>query len=235
MACRMLVAVGQFPVARLLDSFKLMVLNRNQIHELNENNCNFIHGDGWGIVIGRSGKIEEFYKKAVPCWKDPRFLEYYNIKPDFVIVHARKASKGTPVNCSCTHPFERENWYFCQNGTVTQLKSKEKSDSEQFFALLLANIRQNNDVKEGIKNTIKQMKEYTALNFILANCNKSYILIKYQKYPKYYTMKYLKNENYVIVSSEALPNFHGEWTKIVNNNLVVLDVVGHQVEVHQLF
>ena len=55
MTCRMLIAIGQFPVAQLLDDFKLMALNRNEPHELNRNNCNFIHDDGWGVVLGKTG------------------------------------------------------------------------------------------------------------------------------------------------------------------------------------
>ena len=133
MACRMVIGLGQFPVAQLLDDFKLMALNRNEIHERNKENYNYIHDDGWGIVQGKSGSLIELYKKSVPCWKDSRFLKHYDAKPDFVIAHARKATDKNTVNLSFTHPFEREGWYFYHNGTVTELRSKEKSDSEQFF------------------------------------------------------------------------------------------------------
>lgn len=71
----MLVATGQFSIQNILSSFQLMALNRNEKHELNRNNCDFVHSDGWGIVLGKSGKIEEFYKKDIACWKDPKFLE----------------------------------------------------------------------------------------------------------------------------------------------------------------
>jgi hypothetical protein len=33
----MLVAAGRFPMAQMLDNFKLMALNRNEIHERNNN------------------------------------------------------------------------------------------------------------------------------------------------------------------------------------------------------
>jgi predicted glutamine amidotransferase len=224
MTCRMLIAVGQFPVRQLLDDFKLMALNRNEAHERNRNNPNYLHDNGWGIVLGKSGNLKELYKKDIPCWKDPRFLKYYDAKPDFVMVHARRASDKNLVNLSFTHPFERDGWYFCHNGTVTDLKSKEKNDSEQFFALLLSSIKKHSIVGEAVKNTVDKIKEYTALNCILANKAFVYILVKYQENPEYYTMKYLENKNYIIVSSEVLPNFNGEWKKLSNSTLLELDI-----------
>jgi predicted glutamine amidotransferase len=228
----MLIAIGQFPISKLLNAFKLVAMNRNEKekHELNKGNRNFIHGDGWGIVIGKSGKIEEFYKKDIACWKDPKFLEYYNANTDFVILHARRASPGSPINCSYTHPFEKEGWYFCHNGTITDTLAKDKRDSEHFFTLLLSNLRKRGNVINGIKDSVNHIKEYTALNFILANNNKAYILVKYQQYPNYYTMKYLRSENFVIASSEILPNFDGEWVNIENNYIVMIDVSTRQIE-----
>jgi predicted glutamine amidotransferase len=227
----MVIALGQFSMIQLLSDFKLMALNRNELHELNRKNCNYLHDSGWGIVLGKSGSLEEFYKKDVACWKDPRFHEYYNTKPDFVIVHARKASRGSPINLSFTHPFEREGWYFCHNGTINQFLAEDKSDSEEFFDLLLSKIKKPNEVKEAIRKAINEIKEYTALNFILANKAYAYILVKYLKYPRYYSMKYLQNEHCFIVSSEILPNFQGKWEKIANNTLLKLDISNRAFEI----
>jgi predicted glutamine amidotransferase len=231
----MLVAIGQFSMVQLLNDFKLMALSRtDHKHELNKANCNFIHSDGWGIVLGKSGKIEELYKKDVACWKDPRFQEYYNVNADFVILHARRASSGAPIDCSYTHPFEKEGWYFCHNGTITDPPAEDKRDSEQFFTLLLTNIKQHDNVKEAIKDSIDQMKDYTALNFILANSNKAYILVKHRQSPDYYTMKYSQKENYVIVSSETLPNFSGEWARIANGTVLELDIQNNELKISSL-
>ena len=230
MDCRMLIAVGQFPIAQLLDDFKLIALNRNEKHELNRNNCNFIHDDGWGIVLGNSGKLKELYKKDVPCWKDPRFLKYYNAKVDFLIVHARRASDKKFVNLSYTHPFEREGWYFCHNGTVVDPPSKQKRDSEQFFSLILSNIKQQENIKQAIEDTSGQIIDYTALNFILANNASAYVLVRHKRNPDYYTMKSLENEDHVIISSEVLPNFKGEWKKIANDTLLQLDIAHRRLD-----
>jgi len=225
----MVVAVGEFRVDRLLDGFRLMGTNRNEKHEHNKNDTGFIHGDGWGIVSGKSGKLE-LYKKEGACWKDPKFHHYYNVDMDFAILHARRASAGTPVEYSFTHPFEKNGWYFCHNGTINDFRSKGRSDSEQFFSTILDNLRQHGDAKEAIKRTVNQIKKYTALNFILSNKNKAYILVKYGKSPEYYTMKYLQNKKYVIVSSEVLPNFKTEWIKIANDTILELDIIDRQIE-----
>ena len=230
----MLIAVGKFPVAQLLDDFKLMSLNRNEKHEMNKNNCNYIHDDGWGIVLGKSGKLEELYKKDVPCWKDSRFLKYYNVKADFVILHARRATDKNFVNLSYTHPFEREGWYFCHNGTVIKPQAREKRDSEQFFALLLSNIKQQDNIEQATRNTLDKIRDYTALNFILANNASAYVLVKHNRNPDYYTMKSLETEDRVIISSEVLPNFKGEWKKIANDTLLQLDIARRKLDYSSL-
>jgi predicted glutamine amidotransferase len=138
----MLVAAGQLPMQRILDDFKLVAMNRNEKHELNVNDPNFIHSDGWGIVIGKSRKLD-FYKKAVACWEDPKYLEYYDVDADFLLLHARKASPGAFVSDAFTHPFKKDSWFFCHNGTVKDFKP-DMSDSETFFKLLLDKIKEKN-------------------------------------------------------------------------------------------
>jgi len=224
----MAVAVGEFPVDHLLDGFRLMATNRNEKHEHNKNDMGFIHGDGWGIVCGKSGKLE-LYKKEVACWNDPKFHHYHNVDMDFAILHARRASSGL-AKYGFTHPFEKDGWYFCHNGTINDFISRGRSDSEQFFSLILDNLRQHTDAKETIEKTVNQIRKYTALNFILSNKNKAYVLVKYRKSPEYYTMKYLQNKKYVIVSSEVLPNFKTEWMKIANDTILELDIIDRQVE-----
>jgi len=216
-------------MSQLLEDFKFMAQNKNEKHEYNENNPNFIHADGWGIVLKRSGRIEQ-YKKDAACWKDPMFSEYSNVPTDFVVLHARRASPGSTVSYNFTHPFQREDWYFCHNGTIYDFDITEKSDSEQFFARLLDTMNKETDVKNALRKTVNETKSYSALNFILTNGKRTYILNKHGKdkngieHPKYYTMKYLKDEKSVIVSSEVLPTFHGNWKQINNDKLIEQDL-----------
>jgi predicted glutamine amidotransferase len=230
----MLITFGKFRVKHILHDFRLMALNKNEIHERNRDNPDYLHDDGWGIVLGESGKITEMYKKDVPCWKDSRFVRYYEINPDLIIAHARRATHKNLVDLSYTHPFEKEGWYFCHNGTVIEPHTKDNRDSELLLMLLLSHIKECNSVKEGIKNAIKQIKDFTALNFILANDKFAYVLVKYRESPLYYTMKYLKKKDYVIVSSEILPHFKGKWKIAENNMLLELDIANRNVNMIRL-
>jgi glutamine amidotransferase len=237
----MLVGAGRLPVKKLLDDFKLMAQNKNEKHELNKNNPNFIHGDGWGIVIGKSGKLES-YKKSIACWKDPKFNECYNTDADFIMLHARRASQGMPVTYEFTHPFEKDCLYFCHNGTIYDFEGiEEKSDSKQLFKMILNNLKHYSDVIDAIRKTVNNFEIFSALNFILANDNKAYVLDMYGKnkygreFPKYYTMKYLVKENYAVISSERLPSFDSEWRKIENKTILVLNRHTHHVKRHSVF
>lgn len=127
-----------------------------------------------GIVVGKSSRIE-FYKKAIACWKDPKYIEYYDVDADFLLLHARKAPDKAIVSDAFTHPFKR-CWFFCHNGTVTDFVKPNTSDSERFFELLLEKIEEKKSIQEAIEVAIRQLKEYTAPNFILANNRKAYIL-----------------------------------------------------------
>ncbi|MEM3162256.1 MAG: class II glutamine amidotransferase [Candidatus Bathyarchaeia archaeon] len=229
MACRMLIAAGMIPVKLLLDDFKLAAMNKNEKHELNRRDPNFNHADGWGILIRISGNFEH-YKKEVACWEDPKFADYYNCQADLVLLHARRASPFTPINYEFTQPFIRDGWCFCHNGTIKDLISEQKSDSEQFFSLILDQILQYDDVIEAIRKTVNKIENYTALNFILCNKDKAFVLIKYQKYPKYYTMKCLQSQDYVIISSEILQNFKGGWKQTSNNTMLKLDFRTRKIE-----
>jgi predicted glutamine amidotransferase len=229
----MLVAAGRLSMSKILDDFKLVAMNRNEKHELNVKDPNFVHSDGWGIVVAKSGKLD-FYKKAVACWEDPKYLEYYDVDADFLLLHARKASPSVSVNYAFTHPFRKNGWFFCHNGTAKDFVKPNKSDSETFFEVLLNKIKEKNDVPEAIEEAVKQLKEYTAINFILFNKRKTYILNKFVlDYPKYYTMKYLATEDFAIVSSERLGHFEG-WSLMGNNVLVELDIPAHRIKILQV-
>jgi len=233
MICRILVAAGHLPMPRILDDFKLVAMNRNEKHELNVNDPNFTHSDGWGVIVGISGKLD-FYKKAVACWEDPKYLEYYHVNADFLILHARRASPGASVNDAFTHPFRKDGWFFCHNGTVRDFVKPNVSDSETFFKLLFDKLEKKNDVSMAIEDAMRELKEYTALNFILANKRRAYVLNKWVlNYPKYYTMKYLAKEDFAIVSSERLGHFEG-WSQMGNNVLIELDILTHRIEVSRI-
>jgi glutamine amidotransferase len=231
----MLVGVGKLPVAQLLDSFQLMAQNKNEKHE-HWGDPNYVHGDGWGIVVRSLGKLE-CYKKDIACWKDPIFADFYKIDTDFILLHARKASPGIPKSYEFTHPFEEDGWYFCHNGTIYDhdFRTEGKSDAQQLFARILHNMKTCKDAVEAIRTTVKSIREYSALNFILAKEDQVYVLNMYGKRgeeaSEYYTMKYLQGEEYTLVSSESLENFGNNWEKMKNSTLLKLNISGLRIQI----
>ena len=235
MTCRMLVCAGKLPMAQILDDFKLIALNKNEKHEINKEQPDLVHGDGWGIVTGKFGRLE-LYKKAVPCWKDSKYKEYYKADVDFLMLHARRVTQNMPVSYDFTHPFQKSGWFFCHNGTINDLvEPRDRSDSERFFEVILDAMKNETEVISAIKTALGKAKRYSAINFILANNCKAYILNKFhEEYPQYYTMKYFATENCVIVSSERLQHLDAAWEELGNSKLVVLDVLSRRLEFHSL-
>jgi glutamine amidotransferase len=234
----MLVGIGKMPMAQLLDSFQLMAQNKNEKHE-HWGDPNYVHGDGWGIVVKRLGRFE-CYKKEIACWKDPIFADFYKIDTDFILLHARKASPGIPKSYEFTHPFEEDGWYFCHNGTIydREFRTEGKSDAQQLFARILRHMKTCKDATKAIRITVKSITEYSALNFILAKKDQVYVLNMYGKHgeksPNYYTMKYLQKEEYTLVSSESLQNFPNNWKKMKNRTLLKLNIIDRRVQVFNL-
>lgn len=231
----MLVAVGKLPIPKLLDAFKLMAMNKNEKHEININQPELRHGDGWGIVYSKNNKLE-WYKKPIPCWQDPKYQTFYNINIDFLILHARKASQNSLISYKFTHPFERDGWFFCHNGTIQDFISQKQSDSETFFLLLLQKIKYGKNVETAIQDSLNSIKFYTAVNFILANKEKVYILNKFadDRFKAYYTMKYLQNEKHVIIASERLRKIGRKWKEVGNDALMELDIKTRQIKATKL-
>jgi len=236
MACRMLVGTGRLPLARLLGGFRLMAQNRTGGHEYSDI-PGHIHDDGWGVVYGRSGVLTH-YRGEVACWEDPAFADLYRVGPDFIILHARRASPGIAVKHQFTHPFEQDGWHFCHNGTVYDLGTEEISDSQRLFALTLDNMNQRHDVAEAVRRTMRSLKAYTALNFILFGKDRVYVLNMYggkgEKTPKYYTMSYLRADDYTVVSSESLPGLDPGWQEMKNGSLLTLTVPDRTLEICDL-
>jgi len=233
----MLVGIGTLPVARLLDGFKLMARNENERHEYRDR-PDRVHGDGWGIVTGRTGALK-CYKNAVPCWSDPRFATLYAADLDFIMLHARRASPGIPIKYKFTHPYEEDGWYFCHNGTIHDLKIEGRSDTQQLFALILHNAKQCKNITEAIRTTVRSLKEYSALNFMLLRGDHVYILNLYgklgEKTPNYFTMKYLQADGYAVVSSERLSDFDQEWKEMTNGTLLTLTIRDRTIQISDVW
>ena len=236
MGCRMLVATGKLPLARLLDGFRLMALNQNEEHEY-RHDPGHTQGDGWGMVTGRWGRLE-WYRSVTACWQDPRFVDLHRANADFMLLHARRASPGMAVKYEFTHPFYRDGWYFCHNGTVYDFPAGEMSDAQQLFALLLENLGRGADVAEAARAAAGALDDYSALNFILFKGTHIHVLNmrgkRGEQTPDYFTIKYLQAHDYTVISSERLPGLAGEWVEMENGTLLTLTMPYRNIEVRRL-
>ena len=236
MACRMLVAIGDLPLKAILDGFLSMARNRNEEHEYRDR-PDHVHGDGWGVVTGRSGRVT-CHRSTSACWVDPAFAHLYGMETDLIMLHARRASPGIAVRYEFTHPFEQDGWNFCHNGTVYDFDVGERSDSQQLFVLILENVSHSRDVPEAVKMTVRSLKDYSAVNFILSRDDQVYVLNQHgtrgKSTPNYYTMKYLQTSDYAIVSSEKLPGLDHGWQAMKNSTLATLSMLDRSLELSRL-
>jgi len=236
MACRMLVAIGDFPLTAILDGFLSMARNKNEEHEYRDR-PDHVHGDGWGVVTGRSGTVT-CYRSTSACWADPAFARLYGVEVDLIMLHARRASPGIAVRYEFTHPFEQDGSYFCHNGRVYDFGTEERSDSQQLFALILENLSRSRDVAEATRRTVGSLKDYSAVNFILSRDDQVYVLNQHgtrgKRTPNYYTMRYLQTSDYAIVSSEKLPGLDRGWQAMKNGTLATLSMPDRSLELSRL-
>jgi len=232
----MLVAIGDFPLKATLDGFLSMARNENEEHEY-RGRPHHLHGDGWGVVTGRSGRVN-CYRSTSACCVDPAFARLYGMEADFITLHARRASPGIAVSYEFTHPFEQDGSYFCHNGRVYDFEVGERSDSQQLFALILENVDECRDVAEAIRRTVGSLKDYSAVNFILSRDDQVYVLNQHgtrgKRTPNYYTMKYLRTSDYTIVSSERLPGLDHGWQAMKNSTLATLSMLDRSLELSRL-
>jgi predicted glutamine amidotransferase len=226
----MLIAVGNVNVNLLLDGLVTMANDENEKHERNQNkNGNWKHDGGWGIAYLENNRwIVE--KSTKPIFKDPKVNKFRNVKTNLVILHARKVTIGK-ISMENTHPFQLNEFIFCHNGTVrdkiyydSKFTVKGDTDSEHLFGSILTENKKEKNIIEAIRNNLNKYQNYTGINFILANRNKSYVFIKKNNQPKYYQMKMGKKKDFLIVSSEELPQLPNiEWQKIKQEEIIEID------------
>ena len=232
--CRMLIAVGTVNVSWLIDDFITMARDKNERHENNENK-DFPHGDGWGISYIENEKLK-VYKSPKPCYEDSEIHSFKQKDSPLFILHARRGSVGE-VKWENVHPFNYSNYVFCHNGTIDEeLKYEKKfiprgeTDSERLFYYLLSG-QKNGLTEKSIFDKYIKINDFMGMNTIVTDGNISYIINWYEKKPKYYTYKILKEKDFVIISSEILPHFkNSSWQKTKNHDIVKLNTLTKEYE-----
>jgi len=226
--CRMIFAVGDINVKELIDDFITLAADQNEKHEKNIDKV-FKHGDGWGIAYLENCKLKIF-KSIKSVYEDPQIERFRDLETHFLILHARKASKGRVV-LENVHPFELkmngQRYLFFHNGTIKDKLVYDKkfipngtTDSEKYFYYLLTN--SNGNLNEFfLKSRLEKVGNYTGANFILSNGAITYLTNWYSENPKYYTLKVLRKPGSIVVASEILPHYREKsWQSLENRDII---------------
>lgn len=220
--CRLFGALAKKPIKLA----PWLLGTRNSIKEQSNE-----HRHGWGIAYLKAGKFR-LEKSTLPANKDASFNALSQaLKSNIFITHIRKKKFGK-LDLRNNQPFLKGKWVFAHNGVIKNYKKalslvnvrclKGDTDSELYFQLFLKNMKVCS--KElALKETISTLAElrYSSLNFIASDGQKIYALCEYRKEPAYYTMHYLKADNYVLIASEKIGA--GKWQKMRNHELMVVD------------
>ena len=220
--CRMIAAPFRIPGDKIIEPFVRMARGENALHEHNTVLGEFQHPDGWGTVY-KLGKSYESYRSVRPCWEDNDFARLKD--RSLILVHARRASRGE-VSLGNVHPFNVKHngrsWYFCHNGTIDDpviAAYHGETDSERYFRFLLDHLDMN-DPLVSIGAALKQIHNYTSLNAFLTDGDRFYVINRYTKAPRYYTLHLHQGEDGPIISSEPLFDVAETWEPLKNGQII---------------
>ena len=142
-----------------------------------------LHDSGWGMAYYMSGQpeVKRFPRAA---HEDPSFSGASRALSDLLMVHVRRATVGG-LKLENTHPFSRERYAYCHNGTILQpgrlleladqLPSGE-TDSEYFFCALMGRLDPD-DVIGSLRSAVEAVCDrcqFLALNFLFCDGQRLY-------------------------------------------------------------
>lgn len=212
--CRMLGLLGRY------DSVLHLLLRFGSLSTTGNSPDGKGHKDGWGIG---------YYSQSITLLKEATCAAESNhygkavkrvarATPVIVLAHVRKASPETPVTIEEVHPFQKNNYLFCHNGSIYQKNGSSlgnKLDSIIFFDTIMTT---------SIKESIYYFRngEYTSLNFLLTDGKKIWAYREYTEKESYYTLYYLKTDDFILFCSE--PIIDGDWVLLDNKELACAHV-----------
>lgn len=200
-----------------------------------------LHPDGWGMARSVDG-ILEVVKEPVEASKSellPKYMDW--AKEPLLLAHIRRKSVGTNT-MENTHPFLRDGWAFGHNGTLDAMdkalghlgegsrgRLAGTTDSEVMFALLLQEMADMGDAVEGIVRTVRLLhdergRRTTALNFVMTNGRKLFVLNSAFLRPDHYAMHILwdQDDGGIVFSSNPIDGRAG-WTSMGRHELMAVD------------
>jgi len=188
------------------------------------------HKDGWGIVhlgptpvcLGRRAAdtdgVEADASRSTGYLEACRRLEA--LGGGILLVHLRRASRGAKTHEN-TPPLIDGGWCFSHNGTIHGLGSDVKSDSREFFELILRHILGRRDVLRGLRAAVEEVRAkhgYTSLTFLLSDGGGLYAYRDYTKDGDYYSLLYAELEGVVLIAQEELWGL--KWRNIPDKSII---------------
>jgi len=270
--CRMFVMIGgSDAVDRARDSMITSLVNAAKKDPHGQalfGNAEISHRDGWGWValhLDSKGAALHFGRSTTSIYEDPsinapRLVYLPSSGKAVLMIHARAASKGMPINIFSTHPVEAttSNGYrlfLIHNGTV---------DKEELLRILNINAESNeakiyNDTYFLAQYMAKKISKgidlsiiHEAVRLTKTALNIGVVLIKEQEAwvavgsfykarddevrRKYYKIYRGEIEDLVIYSSSTLidfynPNIDMEWKELENGRFEIYRISGEKIDI----
>jgi predicted glutamine amidotransferase len=216
-----------------------MAKDETNTHELNEDKKGeFQHDSGWGLAYYDKSHQLKNHRSMDKIWEDsiPENIFKDLLETNSVMIHVRRGSPGLGLGLEYCHPFLRHekvvgDIVFAHNGTVQgrlNIKYDPKydltvdSDTERFLYSIMTNIENNNEmnsksISKSLNKTVAELSEYSGANYFCYYKNKFYGSTNFNgDNKKYFTMRYLKAGDHLIISSEAFLANESEWGYISN-------------------
>ncbi|MDQ2837880.1 MAG: class II glutamine amidotransferase [Actinomycetota bacterium] len=156
-----------------------------------------VHCDGWGIAYWNAADDLVSAKYPEAARGSSRFAEAVEqARTDAALLHLRKASVDMANTAANTHPFLAGSVAFAHNGYLSPLSELDRlvgeaggriseggTDSERYFQLVLAELRQHGPVEalHRAANRIADATEALSLNCLLLTHDALYASARYDE------------------------------------------------------
>jgi predicted glutamine amidotransferase len=236
----MLVLIGNdIPARKFLLKFRDLAENGNIPFGASKG-----HKDGWGILakshLGNSQDSIIYERSTQPATEDPHFLDTVNrIEEKFsgiILAHLRKASKGN-LSIENAHPFQNSPYYFMHNGTI-YFPDLQGSDSIRYFKTMLNSYAGSieNRFQQFYKYLMQEEIQFSSITSVLSDGKAVWAIRCFSKEESYYTLRYRKESNYIVLSQQSLfdSTDSDNWITVEPNQIIKIALDTLKVETFSL-
>lgn len=81
-------------------------------------------------------------------------------------------------------------------------------------------LRPDIEINEIMRKMINDLPKYSGANIMILIENELWVSTNYNRFPKYFILKYLRESNKIILSSEEIPYFGPDWNDLENHEII---------------